>query len=314
MPNYSLSPALLDAAYVSFDTLFQNIYQDTPTYYQRIATETTSTTSTTRHPFMDRLQEMREWIGERQVQNIVARVQELTNRLFENTVRVKRTDLEDDNISLFAPLFTEMGRTAKIWPDKLVTDVLKGAEAIKSYDGQNFFDTSHPVNPEGATSAVQSNLFHGLPLTADNLAMVRAAMASYKTRDNVPMELNPDLLVVPPQLEYAARKILFGELIGSAIPTGINLNGAAATSNVLRGVMDLLVMPRLADRPNEWYCMCTNHAVKPFIFQLRTAPDFTFLNRPEDSNVFLRDEYIFGVRARGNAGVGPYFLAAKAEA
>lgn len=313
MANYSLSPALLDAAYVSFDTIFQSVFTDTKTFYQDVASEISSSTATTRHFFMDRLPAMREWLGERIINNMIVRAQELPNKIYENTIRVKRTDLEDDLLGIYAPLFSELARSAKLWPDQLVADLIKNAANVKSYDQQNFFDANHPVNPEGSAE-VQSNLFPATPLTADNLAMVRAVIMAYKTRDNVPMELVPNLLVVPPQLEYAARKILFGELIGSAVPLGAAGNGAAAPTNILRGVMDLLVLPRLADRPNEWYCLITNRAIKPFIFQKRLAPEFTFLNRPEDSNVFLRDEYIFGVRARGNVGVGPWFLAAKASA
>jgi phage major head subunit gpT-like protein len=73
----------------------------------------------------------------------------------------------------------------------------------------------------------------------------------------------------------------------------------------------VLSLARLADHPEEYYLMDTTRAVKPLIFQQRVSPEFAYLNKPEDPNVFERDEFLYGVRARGNAGYGPWFLAAK---
>ncbi len=301
MPSYSLTPATLDATFVSFDLIFQRVFEDTPNYWQRIASLATSTTATTRHAWMEELPELREWIGERHIENLLGRVQEISNKTYESTVRVKRTDIEDEQLGVYGPRFEALGRATKLWPDRIVIDALKSATIATTYDGQHFFDASHPINPENPASGTQSNLFANAPLNEENLASVRSIMMTHKGRNGVSMELVPNLLVVPPQLEYTARKILFGEL-------------NSATTNVLKGVMDLLVLPRLSDEPTSWYAMVTDRAVKPIIFQERLQPEFTFMNKPDDSNVFWRDEYLFGVRTRGAAGLGPWFLAAKAMA
>ena len=49
----------------------------------------------------------------------------------------------------------------------------------------------------------------------------------------------------------------------------------------------------------------------PVIATPRTAPEFTALTKPDDENVFKRDEFLYGVRARGAAGLGPWFLIVK---
>lgn len=49
------------------------------------------------------------------------------------------------------------------------------------------------------------------PLTPDNYAKARAAMLSYCSDTGEPLGLIPDLLVVPPALEGAARKILVND-------------------------------------------------------------------------------------------------------
>lgn len=314
MGQTALTPALLDAAFVSFDTIFQQALKDTATRFQEIASEIPSSTAETRHAWLDRIPEVREWLGERTVNNLVARVQAIPNKLFEDTIRVKRTDIEDDQIGVYAPQFTELARSTKLWPDKIIVDALKAGTSAKVYDGQNYFDASHPINPEDSASTTQSNNFTGTALSAPNVAAVKAAMMGYKTRDGVPMEIEPDLLVVPPALEFTARQILFGSLIAqNTVLTGPTY-GAAAPTNVLQGSMRLLVLPRLAGVDTTWYVMATNRGIKPMIFQRRTAAEFTFLNRPTDANVFMHDEYLFGTRMRGAAGYGPWFLAARAIA
>ncbi len=53
-----------------------------------------------------------------------------------------------------------------------------------------------------------------------------------------------------------------------------------------------------------WALLDTKQVIKPLIFQERTAPEFNALVNPNDENVFMRDEYLYGVRARGAAGFG----------
>jgi phage major head subunit gpT-like protein len=303
-----LTPELVQAAFVGYDTLFQAVFKATPTFWERIATLKESTTEEERYPWMALIPELREWLGERQILNLETRVQSLKNRKFERTFGVKRDKIEDDQLGFYTPSVQELARVAKLWPDKLVAEALIAGDGPSAvvYDNQRFFDSNHPQNMDDANSPLMSNRFTGLPLSDTNLAKVRAAMMSFKTEGNVPMEIVPNLLVVPPQLEYQARKIMSGDTI--AVPVG---TGGAAPSNVMRGTMDVLSLARLADHPDEYYLMDTTRAVKPLIFQQRVSPEFAYLNKPEDPNVFERDEFLYGVRARGNAGYGPWFLAAK---
>lgn len=70
---------------------------------------------------------------------------QVENKLWESTVGVSRTDIEDGNISVYTPLFREMGRAAGVLPDELVFGLLKDAHNQLCFDGRPFFDESHPV-------------------------------------------------------------------------------------------------------------------------------------------------------------------------
>ena len=60
--------------------------------------------------------------------------------------------------------------------------------------------------------------------------------------------------------------------------------------------------------------MDTTRSVKPLVFVERSAPKMNFKNAEDDDNVFWDDEVVFGVRARGAAGYGPFHLALKVSA
>ena len=84
----ALTPAKYEAATVTFSTLFREVLRDTPTYYQQFATEIPSSTREMRHAWLDRIPQMREWLGERVVNNLAVRLQSIENKLFEDTVAV----------------------------------------------------------------------------------------------------------------------------------------------------------------------------------------------------------------------------------
>jgi phage major head subunit gpT-like protein len=58
-----------------------------------------------------------------------------------------------------------------------------------------------------------------------------------------------------------------------------------------------------------WYLLDTSRGVKPMIWQEREPYQFTSLDGENDENVFMRGEYLYGTRARVNAGFGLWQLA-----
>jgi phage major head subunit gpT-like protein len=58
-----------------------------------------------------------------------------------------------------------------------------------------------------------------------------------------------------------------------------------------------------------WFLLDTSRAVKPLIYQERIKPNMTRLDNENDPNVFFKDQYIYGVRARSNVGFGLWQLA-----
>lgn len=58
-----------------------------------------------------------------------------------------------------------------------------------------------------------------------------------------------------------------------------------------------------------WFLIDSSRAMKPLIYQERVKPILTSLDNDNDENVFMKDKYVYGVRARSNAGFGLWQLA-----
>jgi len=64
-----------------------------------------------------------------------------------------------------------------------------------------------------------------------------------------------------------------------------------------------------------WYLAdLSRNYMKPLVFQLRLAPQFTQKTKAEDDHVFLHDEYLYGVKARYTAAFGFHQLVFASQA
>ena len=150
-----ITRAALDAAYLGFKTVYQGAFGGVKPLWNNVAMEVKSTTSQEVYPWMGAMPSIREWVGDRVVQNLKNHDFSIKNKNYELTVGVPRDKFEDDQLGVFTPMFSELGRSVAAFPDKLVFDALKAGLTTLCYDGQNFLDTDHPViNPDGSVASV----------------------------------------------------------------------------------------------------------------------------------------------------------------
>ena len=282
----------LSSLYKGFSAVFREAFAKAGSVYGRIATEVPSTSRQEEYNWLGRVPRMREWIGERVIQNLSAYSYTVNNLDWEATVAVDRNDIEDDAVGIYTPMVRALAAAAATHPDELVFDLLADGFVNHCYDARAFFDTAHPT---GAGPA-QSNKATAT-LSSTSYAAARSAMMSLVDERGRTLGVVPDLLMVPPQLEKAALEILRADLTTDG------------SSNVYRNSADLVVSPYLSGSPTAWYLLDTSKAVKPFIFQRRKAPVFVSKDSPDDERVFTRKEYLYGVDSRDNAGYGLWQLA-----
>lgn len=158
-----ITPPLLSALNTGFKKDFQDAFaaMQAQSVYQRIATVVPSATASNTYGWLGQFPAFREWVGDRVIKDMAAHGYAITNKSYEATVGVKRTDIEDDAVGVYRPLMAEMGRAAAAFPDELIFQLLAAGESTPCYDGQNFFDTDHPVYPNVDGT--------GTPVTVSNL-------------------------------------------------------------------------------------------------------------------------------------------------
>lgn len=135
----------LRAIAVGFKTAFQGGLGQAASQYPAVAMTVTSTARSEKYGWLATVPGMREWLGDRVIHGLAAHDYEIANKDFELTIGVDRNDIEDDTLGIYGPMFTEMGRAAEAHKDELVWPLLKAGFSTPCYDGQNYFDTDHPV-------------------------------------------------------------------------------------------------------------------------------------------------------------------------
>lgn len=296
----------LSAAEVAFSSVFMSAYSAISPLSTAFTTRINSTNRTTKLPMRSKLARFRKWEGERISRSGGVYTYSVDAEKYELTYSVPIEDFEDDQLGLHRAWIAEMGQQAAMWQDDLVIAALLNGSTDTGYDGVAYFSDSHSLN--GNTI---DNLFASKSLNADNFNEVQSAMAAWCAEDGRPLRVNGRLLVVPPALKRTAKEIV------EAQQRIVNGTGSASIDNVMRGEARVLVIPELSaaagGSDTTWYLMDDSRPVKPFIFVERKAP--MFMNLDESSeHAFKNDEALYGARARGVAGYGPFWLAAKCTA
>lgn len=305
-----ITPQSLKDLRTAINLLFNGARTAAAPSWARIASRVGSNTKHTNFPSHAALKRLRRWEGERKVVNGKVYDYQVTSEKFELTAGIPVEEIEDDNVGAYNAMVQDTGTQVALWPDDLVYEALLAGETDLAFDGKAFFANDHSLK----TGTTIDNLFGSTSLTKANAAAVIAEMGGWVGEDGRSLRIRPNLLVVPPALEDAALEIVGSNILAQVF--GAN-TAAAGISNTMQGRLTLEVRPELAadagGSDSDWYVMDTTRPVKPLVFVERKAPMMTFKNAENDDNVFWDDEVVFGVRARGAAGYGPFFLASKCK-
>lgn len=229
-----ITNALLSALRTQVRAEFQQAYDAmlAQSFYRTVAMIAPSSTASNTYDWLGDFPDLREWVGDRVIKDIRENAYQISNRLYEGTIGIQRTSIEDDTVGTLAARIRNMGQAAARHPEKMIASLIATGNSTLCYDGQFFFDNDHPLaaNHDGTGAiTVQTN--------------VQA---------------------------------------GAGVP---------------------------------WYLLDCGSEMKPFIFQERTAPEFDTLESPQiASTVFIKDQYLYGIRYRCNAGYGFWQKALRSQA
>lgn len=150
-----ITAAVLGDVFTAFNTRYRAAFAGVTPDWMKVATEIISTAGEEKYTWLGDWPAIRKWIGDRLVRELAAHKYSVENEPYETTVRVKRDNIEDDQLGIYGPMFDEMGRATASFPDELVFALLAAGFDSLCYDGQPFFDTDHPVG-DGVVSNMQA--------------------------------------------------------------------------------------------------------------------------------------------------------------
>ena len=140
----------------AFSGAFRGAFSQVQPMWSQAATLVPSTSAENQYGWLGSITRFREWIGERQIQNLALHDYALKNKTFENTVSVGRDVIEDDQYGTYTPMIQQLGQDAATHPDELVFELFNAAFTTRCYDGQYFFDADHPVGAPGKQVSVSN--------------------------------------------------------------------------------------------------------------------------------------------------------------
>jgi phage major head subunit gpT-like protein len=297
-----MSGTLLDYANISdtregFRTLFQQVLGRAPRIYDQVASVTTSSNTQEVYKWLRGNPAMKAWLGDREHNKFSPETYSLKNNDYANGLEVDINDLKDDTLGLVSLALADVFAQAANHYDELVFGALSGgfSDSVvgKCYDGQYFYDSDHSEGESGTQDNAVTTVFdsNGAALEAGIIAM-----AGFKDYDGKVIGVRPTHLVVPPALEFTARKVLEAEYL------------ASGATNVYQNAVKLIVSPRLSTT-TEWHLLDLGRAIKPIILQIREPLEFTAQDRPEDEHAYMRRVFRYGVSGRHAVGYSLWQLA-----
>ena len=252
---------------------------------------------------------MREWLGDRQFNELRAAKMTIANRLWEDGIKIAKTDLKDDRDNLYGTPLQSLANQAMRHPDKLVFELIQNGESGVCIDGQYFFDTDHVYGESGT----QSNklTFNATDHTAvtptefrDSFHQALEAMFGFKRDNGEPYHdpvIDPDMLknfvaLVPLRLWKAAQTGLTSALVGGG------------DSNIVLADAQVVPVPFYTSTV-KWQLLKVDQPLKPFVFQQREALSRQTKGLEDDETKDVK----FMATARYAAGYGAWWTAVQTE-
>ena len=292
-----VNKSTLQAVFINLKTTFNKAFDAAPAVWQKIAMLVPSTGKANNYHWLSNFPRMRKWIGDKAVKALEAFKYSIINDDWEATVEVDRNDIEDDNLGIYAPQAQMAGFSAKQLPDEIVMDLVNGAFAAQCYDGQYFFDTDHEVaGASVANKGTAALTITTLAAAQASYGAARTAMKKFKDDEGRPLNISPNILLVPPALEDTANALMTNDRLEDGKP------------NPYKGTAEVVCDARLTS-DTAWFLLDTTKPVKPLIFQERKKPSFVQQTDPQTDNVFMRKKFLFGAEARAAGGYGFWQLA-----
>ncbi|TCM61869.1 phage major head subunit gpT-like protein [Acinetobacter calcoaceticus] len=288
----NVNAATLNAIFLNLSKVFNQTFNDVPVEYTAIAMVVPSNGAYVDYRWLANFPQMKEWVGKKHITKLAEYDYVIRNKDYAATIEVRRNDIEDDQLGIYKPQAESAAWSAKQHPDELVFDAVNKSFVAKCYDGQPMISTSHKVGKITFSNKGTKKLsIESLGKAQASYGAARTAMMKFKDESGRPLNVKPNVLLVPPALEDVANALMTVDRLEDGKP------------NPYKNTAKVQVSARLTD-DDAWFLLDTTKPVKPFVYQLRKKPVFVSQTNMDSPSVFMEGVYYFGAEARGASGYG----------
>jgi phage major head subunit gpT-like protein len=248
--------------------------------------------------------QMREWIGERQAKGLGEFTYSITNKEYEATLEILRSEVRRDKSGQVMLRVRELARRANGHWAKILTDLIENGESTVCYDGQYFFDTDHEEGDSGTQDNDITTDISALPTSqhgsttapsAEEMALailnsIKQIMGFVDDQGEPMNEMENNFIVmVPTGLSDATW---------AAVGNQAFADGATNTIQTADFNVQPVVNARLS-WTDKFAVFATGGEVKPLIRQEEVPVEFD-----GEDLTFRQNKYLYGTYAVRNVGYG----------
>jgi phage major head subunit gpT-like protein len=250
---------------------------------------------------------VRRWTGQRQFNNLSTASWTVHNdEEYELSFEFESREIEDDLSGLVGNAVNAARNTAGKWAqhqDLLCAQALEAGLTSTCWDGQNFFDDSHPYDPDSIGTSGTFDNKHSLALTTANIETLLTVFRSMLDPSGMPVvSSSPIVLMVPEALRWKAIQATTDATVAMSAARGL-FSADQPTPSLMTQAVRVVVNPYLnldGANPNRWYLVRMDGAVKPILFQRRSSLE-TFEQGTDSEVYFVERKIRFGGNARHKA-------------
>ncbi|MDX8222169.1 Mu-like prophage major head subunit gpT family protein [Acinetobacter pittii] len=288
----NVNGANLNAIFLNLSKVFNQTFNEVEVEYPSIAMVVPSNGAYVDYRWLANFPQMKEWIGKKHITKLAEYDYVIRNKDYAATIEVRRNDIEDDQIGIYKPQAESAAWSAKQHPDELVFEAVNKAFTAKCYDGQPMISGSHKVGKLTFSNKGTKKLsIASLAAAQASYGVARTTMMKFKDESGRPLNVKPNVLLVPPAQEDVANALMTVDRLEDGKP------------NPYKGTAKVQVSTRLTD-DDAWFLLDNTKPVKPFVYQVRKKPVFVSQTNMDSPSVFMEGVFFFGAEARGAAGYG----------
>ncbi|MGL5667930.1 MAG: Mu-like prophage major head subunit gpT family protein [Shewanella sp.] len=143
---------IIEALTIGANAAFVDGLNTVTPQWDKIASKVPSSGSSEFYGWLKDLPGIEEWLTTRQLVELGSNGYQIANKTYEASIKIKREDLEDDKIGKYSVLAKAWGRESSLFPDKHSYGLLAAGFTTLCFDGQNYFDTDHPLETTPAST------------------------------------------------------------------------------------------------------------------------------------------------------------------